>query len=894
MIQKMRRLAAIMFTDIVGYSALMSRDEKIALQILDKNRELQHAALKRFHGEFIKEIGDGTLSIFQSSWEAVSCAIELQSTLNEAAYYQLRIGIHIGDIVASDKDVFGDGVNIASRIQALCDPGGILISEKVYDDIRNKSSITAECIGEKELKNIDQPVRIYAISSDCIRRWAEKAPEGEPYVTELSKKKSHARRLRPLMKKIILAAGIIVVLTAVYFMIRPYLLIAARDSGNVPIAVISFENQTGDTAFNYLQKAIPNLLITNLEQSRLFQVITWERMQDVLDQLGKKDTETIDPSLGFEICKKEGCEFIVIGSFIKAGDVFATDAKVLDVETKKIVNSVNSKGNSAGSILDTQIDELSKAISRSVGISARKIEGARMHVQDVTTNSLEAYNYFLKGRDASDKRYWDDARQYFENAIKIDPGFAMAYLYLSKTYGPLRLGDIQKRDEALENAYRSSKRATENERLAIQADYASIIEQDSQKQLDLLLELSEKAPRDKWVFFPLGLWYRDNNSRDKAIDAFKKTVELDPSYGEAYNQLAYLYFNKGEFTAALEYLKKYSSLNPHEANPFDSMGDLLWRMGKLDEAIGNYCKAFEIKSEFWPSAAKIAYIYTMKEDYANAIHWLTTTLNAAWSEGSKTNIYMILSFIYHLYGRSEQALKWLSNAESIAIEYQNAYSQSGSLFLKALIHYDLGHYDQAQAFFQAYLNIARDEPTDPVSEDLYTNYIFQGLIHIKLNHLDSATHYLEQIKTVSESGEQDFYYNYLHREIQIASSRNPGDLDHITPAINQPLPSIVPPDILNYNLPFLRNSLAEAYHRFNQPDKAIAEYERLITFDPASQDRHLINPRYHYYLGILYQEKGMKEKAVEQYRKFLDLWQDADPGFPEPADTRKRLFILNE
>ena len=142
---------------------------------------------------------------------------------------------------------------------------------------------------------------------------------------------------------------------------------------------------------------------------------------------------------------------------------------------------------------------------------------------------------------------------------------------------------------------------------------------------------------------------------------------------------------------------------------------------------------------------------------------------------------------------------------------------------------------------------------------------------------------------MSEGGENDFYYNYLTREIQIASSLHPEDLDSLTPAIYLPLVPFSPPDILFYNLPFLRNSLAEAYHRFGMLDKAIAEYERLITFEASRDDRHLINPRYHYYLGIIYQEKGMKDKAAVQFQKFLDLWQDADPGYTEPADAKRRL-----
>ncbi|MBP6978482.1 MAG: adenylate/guanylate cyclase domain-containing protein [Bacteroidales bacterium] len=890
----MRRLAAIMFTDIVGYSALMSKDEKIALQILDKNREMQNEVLKRFHGEFIKEIGDGTLSIFQSSWDAVSCAMELQHMLGNSAYYQLRIGIHIGDIVVADRDVFGDGVNIASRIQALCEPGSILVSEKVYDDIRNKSGITAECIGEKELKNIDQPVRIYAISPECIQRWAEESPESEPEVTGSSEIKSSGRRLSPFMKRIILTAGIMIILTIVYFVIRPYLLRAAPDSGNVPIAVISFENQTGDTAFNYLQKAIPNLLITNLEQSKLFQVMTWERMQDVMDQLGKKDVETIDAVLGFDICRKEGCEFIVIGSFVRAGDVFATDAKVLDVETKRIINSVNSKGNSMGSILDSQIDELSKAISRSVGISSRRVETAPMHIQDVTTRSLEAYNYFLKGREAYDKMYYNDAKNFLEKAVKIDPGFAMAWLYLSKIYGLKQLGDLQKRDEALQKAHRTSRRATENEKLAIQAEYAGIIKHDFQLQLDLLLELANRAPRDKRIFYSLGQWYKVNDLPDKAIEEFEKVLVLDPAFGEADNELAYIYFKRGDFSLALEYLEKYSALNPGDANPFDSMGDLLWRMGKLDEAIAKFRRAMEIKSDTWYAAAKMSYIYAMKEDYHQVDHWMKKTLEATPSEGMNVIIQWIIAFMDYLYGKSDQALQLLDVTAATATDYNNDLYYMVSFFLKAFIRYDRGEYEIANADYHTFFSIALAEPTTSIDLDSSVYNYFMGLLHVKMNRLDSAQYYADRIRGGAENPDKNFYLNYLSREIGIASSHQPDELDRIASEMDQPIPDFEDPWVLFYNLPYRRNSLAEAYHHFGQLDKAIAEYERLITFDPSRADRHLINPRYHYYLGILYQEKGMKGKAAEQYRKFLDLWQDADPGFPEPADARKRLYFLNE
>ena len=136
--KEQHRLAAIMFTDITGYSAMMSKDEKMAMHVLEKNRSIHKSSIAKFNGEYIKEVGDGTLAIFQSSIDAVKCAIAIQKACCKEIALKVRIGIHIGDIILKGGDVFGDGVNIASRIEAAGEPGGIYISEKACDDIKNK------------------------------------------------------------------------------------------------------------------------------------------------------------------------------------------------------------------------------------------------------------------------------------------------------------------------------------------------------------------------------------------------------------------------------------------------------------------------------------------------------------------------------------------------------------------------------------------------------------------------------------------------------------------------------------------------------------------------------------------------------------------------------------
>jgi len=158
-----RRLAAIMFTDIVGYTALMGRDEDKAFQILRKNREIQRPIIKKYRGEWLKEMGDGILASFHTSSDAVRCAGEIQNVANKAGI-SLRIGIHEGEVVFEGGDVLGDGVNVASRLEELAEEGCINISGAVYKDIKNKAGIEAKFIEEKTLKNVDDPIKIYTVT----------------------------------------------------------------------------------------------------------------------------------------------------------------------------------------------------------------------------------------------------------------------------------------------------------------------------------------------------------------------------------------------------------------------------------------------------------------------------------------------------------------------------------------------------------------------------------------------------------------------------------------------------------------------------------------------------------------------------------------------------------
>jgi len=156
-------LSAILFSDIVGYSRMMNHDEELTINLIRKNRRIHKSIIKKYHGKWFKEMGDGTMAAFKTISEAIYCAGHLLQTCKREKI-DLRIGIHLGEIIKENGDIFGDPVNIASRLESIANPGQIVVSQSVMRNIKNKAGIDTTYLKEKELKNIDDPIKIYCVS----------------------------------------------------------------------------------------------------------------------------------------------------------------------------------------------------------------------------------------------------------------------------------------------------------------------------------------------------------------------------------------------------------------------------------------------------------------------------------------------------------------------------------------------------------------------------------------------------------------------------------------------------------------------------------------------------------------------------------------------------------
>ncbi|MFN2439194.1 MAG: adenylate/guanylate cyclase domain-containing protein, partial [Chitinophagaceae bacterium] len=205
-----RQLAVIMFTDIVGYTALMGRDEQNAFELLNKNRQIQKPIIEQYNGRWIKELGDGVMATFNTVSDAVNAGIKIQQSCNEAKDFQLRIGIHFGEVVFENDDVFGDGVNIASRIQALATPGGIWVSESVHNNVSNKIHIKTEYVKTEQLKNVKEAVRIYQVKVEGVE-------SPQPVVSVAPKSESPKSKPLNYKKPLLFFISAFLILMSVYF-----------------------------------------------------------------------------------------------------------------------------------------------------------------------------------------------------------------------------------------------------------------------------------------------------------------------------------------------------------------------------------------------------------------------------------------------------------------------------------------------------------------------------------------------------------------------------------------------------------------------------------------------------------------------------------------------------
>jgi len=408
-----RQLAAIMFTDIVGYTKLMGEDEQKAFELLKKNRSVQRPIIEMFNGRWLKEIGDGVLASFSTVSDAVYCAKEIQETCQNEPDLSLRIGIHQGEVVFEGNDVFGDGVNIASRLEPLAPVGGIIVSESVHRNLGNKKGIVSTFIREQQLKNVKEPIRIYSVQVEVAEPVVVAEPAETPH--QVSPKARNPRKVS------FAVTGVIIILLLSYFLYSNFdtgtasveAPVAAIDKS---IVVLPFTNMSNDPDQDYFSDGMMEEILNHLVKIKDLKVIsrTTAMQYKGTTKSVHKITEELNVATALE------------GSVRKDGDQIRINVQLIEGETDTHLWS-ESYDRQLTNIFEVQSD-VAKRIAQV--LTAEIAPEVRLRIESQPTTNAEAYNRYLQAKALVIAGSHLAGIKLFEEAIAIDPEFADAYAEL--------------------------------------------------------------------------------------------------------------------------------------------------------------------------------------------------------------------------------------------------------------------------------------------------------------------------------------------------------------------------------------------------------------------------------------------------------------------------------
>ena len=632
-----RQLAAIMFTDIVGYTALMGRDEQKAFELLDKNRQIQKPIIEQYNGRWIKELGDGVMASFTTVSDAVNAAIKIQQTCNAAREFQLRIGVHLGEVVFENDDVFGDGVNVASRIQAVASPGSIYVSESVHNNVINKKDITTQFVKTETLKNVKEPVKIYQVIADGVVA-ARQLPTG-----------GKAKKQRTVL---LFFASVIVLLVAGYFLKKSFTTqkseqnVSTNEATEKSIAVLPFVNMSDDKEQEYFSDGLSEELLNLLAKVPELKVIG--RTSSFAFKGKNEDLRSIAQKLGVAhllegSVRKDGNKIRVTAQLIKANDGSQLWRDSYDRDLK--------------SIFQLQ-DEIAKIVVQQLKLKLLEIPSAKISC----TDNVEAYNLLLQGNyafDKLDKENVAKAVDFYTQAIAIDSTNACAWGKLANAVSRQAWQNYVDRISGREKARMAAIMAIElNKNLSI--GYLELgdlkLYQDfdwkgAEESYQKAVSLEPENPDILYsigggLYFAVGRW-------KESIELMKKCIELDPLRPISHLNLGNILTHAGQPEEAISYFKKTLDLNPQFQRAHMYLGRNYLLLGKNELALKEMQQEnLEVFRTF--GMALVYHAMGKKNEADDVLKDFTERFQNDWS--------YLLAELYAYRGEMDKAFMWLENA----------------------------------------------------------------------------------------------------------------------------------------------------------------------------------------------------------------------------------------
>ncbi len=646
--ERYRKLSAIMFTDMVGYSALTQKNESLAIELLEVHRQLLRPLFSKHGGKEIEAIGDAFFVEFNSALEAVSCAIEIQKNLHERnskidpeKQIKLRIGLHIGDVIHIGKYVHGDGVNIAARLEPLSAPGGICLSEDVARQIKNKIDLPVKNMGPQKLKNIQSTIDVYCIQFP----W-----ESKKKIKAISSPVKFF-----LQRNVVSFILILFAVIAVLFIWNKFQLTSIKELNN-RIAVLPLVNISQDNEDDYFAEGMTEELISQLAKISGLSVIARTSVMKY------KNTQMNIKEIGREL----DVGTILEGSVRKTSDKARITIQLIDVETQEHL-WVEDYDRELKDIFAIQSD-IALRIANELKIQL--VASEKQQIEKMGTENAEAYRLNLLGKHHLNQRTSESifkGIEYFNRAIELDPNYAFPYVGIADCYtliGGAGYGSFS-RDEAIILA----KDAVNN---ALQIDNSLADAYNSLAYLQFRLEWDWEA----------------------AESNFEKAIELKPGFAAAYERYALFLALLGRHDEALPLMLRAQDLDPISASVSTGVGRIYHFSRQYDKAIDQFNRTLELDPDYVEAVFGRGLSYSQMSRYDDAISELQKAIGLS---NGRLVIISTLGRVYAMAGLNEEALKIYEQLINLS------HDKHVSPFYFGVIDAALGNYDTAlDSLFEAY------------------------------------------------------------------------------------------------------------------------------------------------------------------------------------------------
>jgi tetratricopeptide (TPR) repeat protein len=676
--------------------------------------------------------------------------------------------------------------------------------------------------------------------------------------TNVSPGKQNRKLRMPLI-----AAGVSLIVILIFIKIFFFPDAESTNQERLPIAVADFINQTNEPELDGLS----GMLITALEQSRKLAVVTRSRMFDILGQMGKKDVDKIDESLGQQICKQANIDAMVVASIRKFGKLYTIDLKVVDPNKDEYLFTAKEEAEGQESI-PSMLDKLSEKTR--VGLNERiaQIKESNQNIASVTTSNLEAYQHFFRGEQFIDQLKFNEAIEEFKKAVVIDSTFAQAYYRLAYAESWEDESEVIQKSH-LERALKHINRMPERERYLVRSTNA-IINNDFKAGVAILKEMEQIYPDDKEMIYNIGDWSWHLNDYTTAAAYLEKTLQIDPNHQRALQHLSWTYRDMGNYDKMLETAKRYVAVSG-SGESYQLLSNVYTRLGQLEQGISTLKQARDLLPNNYEITGSIADLYTYLGLFAKAEEELKTLVENNQTPNAKLYGYEELADFYPFQGKYRRALHFADKAIELSWQNKDTTRASISHIRKGFLLF-FGWNDLDGAWKEA-------EKTFPFNDKITFLPYWGALYTMQAYHGDYAEA-LSVAKTIP------IKWAYLLAESIIYSLEQ----DEKNAEIFADSTFQTCSDFAKISILYL---LAECQFEKGLFDKAL---ESLRKLQPINSNfyywRSAYYPKSFYLMGKIYEKKGDTTLAIRNYEKFLELWKDADKDLPDLIDAKTRYAKL--